>query len=298
MVEIDSFFEFLRNEKNYSEHTIKAYKIDIENFLHFVKYFLEDEINKENLIKISFSDFSYWLSDRFEKCLDSKSNARALSAVKSLYKFLQKRYNIFNPIVSKIKTPKISKTLPRTVSLNNFIKIEECIIPLIPELWCQKRDKVLLLLIYSTGMRISEALGINNSSFIGNDLVKVCGKGNKERILPILPFVKSEIEEYKKLCPFKTCFDDYIFVGKSGKKYSPTLFERLIQKVRILLNLPENITPHAFRHSFATELLNAGASIRVIQMLLGHENLSTTQIYTHLNYKKLSEVYNEKMIIK
>lgn len=298
MEQVNDFFIYLISEKKYSNNTIKSYKIDIENFLQFIKNKLNKTIDKENLIELDFKDFSAWLSNRFNSGLTNRSNARALSAVKSLFKFLQKRHDIFNPIISKIKTPKIQKSLPKTVSLNNFLKIQECIIPLISSVWCQKRDKALLTLIYSSGMRISEALNINNSSFIGNDLIKVIGKGNKERILPLLPIVKMQINEYRDLCPYKTCFDKYLFVGKSGKKYSPTLFQRLLQKIRRLLNLPENITPHAFRHSFATDLLNAGASIRIIQALLGHENLATTQIYTHLEYKKLIEEYKNKMIIK
>ena len=298
MEEINDFFIYLTNEKNYSKNTLKSYKIDVDNFLQFVIDKLNKNINSKTLIELDFKDFSAWLSDRFNSGLTSRSNARALSAVKSMFKFLQKRYNIFNPIVSKIKTPKIQKALPRTVSLNNFLKMQECIIPLISDVWCQKRDKALLTLIYSTGMRISEALSINNSSFIGKDLIKVYGKGNKERILPLLSIAKLQLDEYMNLCPYKNCFDKYLFVGKSGKKYSPTLFQRLLQKIRRLLNLPENITPHAFRHSFATDLLNAGASIRIIQALLGHENLATTQIYTHLEYKKLLTEYQDKMIVK
>ena len=298
MEEINNFFVYLINEKNYSNNTLKSYKIDIENFLNFVQKNLNKEINENILMELDFQDFSAWLGNRFNCGLTSKSNARALSAVKSMFKFLEKRYNIFNPIVSKIKTPKIQKTLPKTVSLNNFIKIQECIPVLINDIWRQKRDKALLTLIYSTGIRISEALNINNSSFIGNDLIKVYGKGKKERILPLLPIAKLEIDEYKELCPYKNLFDKYLFVSKKGKKYSATLFQKLLQKIRRLLNLSEDITPHCFRHSFATDLLNAGASIRVIQSLLGHENLSTTQIYTHLDYKKLLTEYEDKMIIK
>lgn len=298
MEKIEKFFDYLSFEKSYSKNTVISYRNDITDFLKFLQNIIKLKINKENLENLEHKDFRSWLSYRKNIEFSDRSNARALSAVKSLFKFLQKRQNIFNPVISKIKTPKTEKSLPRTVSVNNFFKMSECISIFAKDDWCIKRDLALITLIYGSGLRISEALNINNNSFISKDQIKVLGKGNKERIVPILPIVQNYIEEYKNICPYKTKFDEYIFISKTGKKYSPRLFQKLIENIRRLLNMPENITPHAFRHSFATDLLNAGVDMRSIQELLGHKTISSTQVYAHLNYDHLMEVYKKSSIIK
>lgn len=298
MEEIENFFIYLKNEKNYAENTIISYRNDINNFENFLINVLKLKINKEILVSLEHKDFRAWLSYRFSNNLCHRSNARALSSIKSLFKFLQKKYNIFNSIISKIKTPKIGKALPRNVSMNNFLKMCDYIELFIKEEWCQKRDIALITLIYTTGTRISEALSIKKASFISNDLIKILGKGGKERILPLLPITKMYLDEYMDNCPYKQYFENYLFISKTGKKYKPRLFQKLIENIRRILGLPENITPHSFRHSFATDLLNAGADLRSIQELLGHKSLSSTQIYTHINYERLSKAYKESMIVE
>ena len=250
----------------------------------------EKDINKDTFITLEHKDFRSWLSHRTFSGLSARTNARALSSVKSLFKFLEKKYGIFNEIVFKVKTPKFKKTLPKNVNKNNVFKMVQCIKEFSKNEWERKRDVVLFLLLYCCGLRISEALSLKNSDFISKDKIKVLGKGKKERILYILPLVVDLIEDYKKICPYNT--NKMLFLSKTGKKYSATVFEKLIQNVRIGLNLPDNITPHSLRHSFATELLSGGADLRVIQELLGHSSLRTTQIYTHVDIDNILKVYS------
>ncbi len=287
---INSFFNYISKEKNYSEKTVISYRIDINNFIFFIKNILGKELNEKNLIELEYNDFREWLSYRhFSKDLSNRSNARALSSVKSLFKFLNKEYGIFNEIILKIKNPKFSKTLPKNVTNNNILKIIKCISIFDKHEWEVDRDIALLVLIYCCGLRISEALNITNKSFIGNDTIKIIGKGKKERIVFILPIALDLINKYKKTCPYNT--NEHLFFSTRGKKYRATIFEKLVQNIRRNLNLPDSITPHSFRHSFATELLVNGVDLRTIQELLGHSNLKTTQIYTHVDINNIINVY-------
>ncbi len=297
MDKIYSYFDYLENEKNYSNNTIISYRNDIDNFIFFLMNILKIDINEENLIHLKYNEFRAWISFRNDNNYCNKSNARALSSVKSLFRFLQNRYDLFNPIISKIKSPKLSESLPKNVSLNNYLKILEYIPALVKEEWIIKRDIAIITLLYGCGLRISEAVSIKISDFINNYTeLKVIGKGNKERIVPVLSIVKNSVFEYLKLCPYKN--DSFIFFTKTGKHFSGRMLRMLLQNIRRLLNLPEYITPHAFRHSFATDLLNANVDLRTIQELLGHKTIKSTQVYTHLNYKHLEDIYNKCSIIK
>ena len=291
LTKIEDFYRYLLYEKNYSSKTIISYKHDIDDFIHFTINILEKNINKDTFITLEHRDFRSWLSHRSFTGLSARTNARALSSIKSLFKFLEKKYNIFNEIIFKVKTPKFKKSLPKNVNKNNIFKMIQCIKDFNKNEWEVKRDVALFLLLYCCGLRISEGLNLTTTSFIDNNRIKVLGKGKKERILYILPVVIDLIEDYKKICPYNT--NNILFVSKTGKKYSATTFEKLIQNVRVGLNLPDNITPHSLRHSFATELLSGGADLRVIQELLGHSSLRTTQIYTHVNIDNMLKVYGD-----
>lgn len=289
LTKIEDFYRYLLYEKNYSSKTIISYKHDIDDFIHFTINILEKNINKDTFITLEHRDFRSWLSHRSFTGLSARTNARALSSIKSLFKFLEKKYDIFNEIVFKVKTPKFKKTLPKNINTNNIFKMVQCIKDFSKNEWEIKRDTALFVLLYCCGLRISEGLNLTNASFIENNKIKVLGKGKKERILYLLPIVVDLIDEYKKICPHDT--DKFLFVSKTGKQYSAVVFTKLIQNIRIALNLPNNITPHSLRHSFATELLSNGADLRVIQELLGHSSLKTTQIYTHVNVDDMLRVY-------
>lgn len=286
-IKISKFFEEL--SINSSIYTVKSYRNDLNNFFYFIKNKLNKHLNEKNLINLEHKDFREWFF--FRKEYTNKSNARALSSVKSFFKFLEEKYNILNEIVFKIKSPKIEKKLPKNVSQNNILKIIDTIKQFRKNDWEITRDVALLILIYNCGLRISEAINLSNKNFIEKNKIKILGKGKKERIIYILPITIDLIDLYKKSCPYNVI--DHIFLGTRGKNYQAGSFQKLIQNIRIFLNLNNNITPHSFRHSFATELLQNGADLRVIQDLLGHSSLKTTQIYTHLNTNNILEEYNK-----
>ena len=277
-------------EFNYSINTIKSYQNDVLNFYDFITKHKQKQFDEKTLKQLEHKDFREWLI--YRKQYTNKSNARGLSCIKHFFKFLEEKYNIFNEVVSKVKTPKFQKILPKYVNENNVVKILETVEQFRKVDWEIKRDKALLVLIYCCGLRINEALALNNSCFINQNEIRIMGKRNKERILYLLPIAVNLIDEYKKSCPYDTN-GKYIFFGTRGKKYQAPLFEKLIQNIRNYLSLDNSITPHSFRHSFATELLSNGADLRVIQELLGHSSLRTTQIYTHIDTNNLLRQYQK-----
>ena len=161
------------------------------------------------------------------------------------------------------------------------------------EEWLAKRDVALLTLVYGAGLRIGEALSLSLRDVPSGESMVITGKGNKQRVVPILPQIKSAIEDYVQVCPFPLNADSPLFLGAKGKPLDPAIFQKQVRKLRAYLGLPENTTPHAFRHSFATHLLSAGGDLRAIQELLGHASLSTTQRYTAVDSERLLNAYQK-----
>lgn len=287
---VEKFIRFLEVEKRYSAHTLTSYRTDIFYFLDFLFKFREKIISKNDLENLTVHDFRRWLGDRLPNHINS-SNARAVSSLRSFFKFCNQNFLITNTQIEKIKTPKIAKPLPKSVDKVDIDKILAEIANIQKEQWCVARDVAMLTLIYGCGLRISEALAVTKKSLENNQTLIVTGKGKKQRMVPLLPVVQQRISEYFKLCPFEIKFDQPIFLGLKGKEYTRRDFSGVILKIRNNLNLQDTITPHAFRHSFATHLLEAGGDLRVIQELLGHENLTTTQRYTKIDKRHLLEVY-------
>lgn len=288
---ISSFFEFLTIQKKYSVHTISSYEDDICDFCSFLYYVKEKKLTITLFESLEIKDYRSWLSKRLEGH-SASSNARALSALKSMFLFFNKNDLIHNDSIFKVKSPKIPKAVPKSVDEVDIEDILAEISSFSKEEWCVKRDESLLLLIYGCGLRISEALMVKKCDLNAN-FITIQGKGNKERMVPLLKTVKSRLHEYLKLCPFSFDADDIIFVNKQGLPYNRRSFSRLISDIRKNLNLAETITPHAFRHSFATHLLENGVDLRSIQQLLGHESLSTTQRYTKVDKSRLLGQYQK-----
>ena len=156
--------------------------------------------------------------------------------------------------------------------------------------WVEKRDKAILTILYGAGLRISEVLGLNKNDIGKNNAITIRGKGNKQRVVPILDNIKNAVKDYLQACPFD---DEALFYGEKGKRLRPELVQKKLRKMRLELGLPDFTTPHALRHSFATHLLADGADLRSIQELLGHESLGTTEKYTHIDFKRLTEGYKK-----
>ena len=289
---IEKFFRFLEVEKRYSTHTLNSYRIDIFYFLNYLFKVKEKIISKNDLENLIVRDFRGWLSSRLNNH-NNASNARALSSLRSFFRFCGENVLLTNQEIEKVKTPKIAKSLPKAVDQIDITKILQEIEKSHKDIWQSKRDEALLTLIYGCGLRISEALSVTKNSLENNQTLIITGKGKKQRLVPLLPIVKKKIDDYLEICPFKIISDQPIFLTPKGKPYTRRDFSAVIQNIRQNLNLQETITPHAFRHSFATHLLEAGGDLRTIQELLGHESLSTTQRYTKVDANRLLSVYGK-----
>lgn len=289
---VDKFLLHLTNQKRFSKHTIIAYRSDLYYFFNFLHQYQETKSDIQTLKSLEVRQFRSFLANRSNKEFNNSSNARALSVLRSFFSYLRKNHNIVNIEILRVKTPKLAKALPKSVDQIDIFKVMDLLKNFNKENWCYLRDLALLTLIYGCGVRISEALSVSKDSLNHGDFLLILGKGNKQRMLPILPIVRSRIEDYLQNCPYLIANDQPIFLGLRGKSYNVSMFQQLICKIRKYLQLPDYVTPHAFRHSFATHLLEAGGDLRSIQELLGHSSLSTTQRYTKVDKKRLLEVYN------
>lgn len=282
--------EWLRHGKRMSEHTLTAYIIDLEHFFAFLSEHMGKRIGIKELASLETRDFRAWLARR-QPDFEATSTARALSTLKNFYRYLEKQELLKNDAVMHMRGPKLARSLPKALAQGESAQALKTISEQHDEEWVNKRDLALLTLIYGCGLRISEALGLCYRDITGQDNVRITGKGNKQRIVPLLPLVQTAIAEYVASCPHPLERDGPLFIGRRGKKLDPAIFQKQVRKVRHVLGLPDTVTPHAFRHSFATHLLSAGGDLRSIQELLGHSSLSTTQRYTHIDRTRLMNAY-------
>ncbi|MBQ4874660.1 MAG: tyrosine recombinase XerC [Rickettsiaceae bacterium H1] len=285
---IKTWIKYLKTERNYSENTYIAYNKDLRHFLTFVSFNTGEKVTKKSLANISIQEIRGWLTKRKIEGIEANSNSRALSVVRNFYRYIKKRYGIDNQAIFNVSLPKKTKILPRILSHDNIDKFLQDDSG--NSTWVEKRNKAIIMLLYGCGIRISEALSIKVGEITG-DMLNIIGKGNKERLVPILPYTKKAIREYIKLCPHLTKPDQYLFVGIRGKKMTRTHFAHQLKELRRKIGLPEIVTAHAFRHTFATHLLEQDVDIRAIQELLGHSSLSTTQNYTKVEKQHLLKKY-------
>ena len=288
--DLNDWLARLRHEKRASEHTVAAYRRDLTAFLLFLGHHLGARADRATLERLGAADFRSWLASRSEKA--RRSTARAVSAVRSFYNFLDKQDILHNPTVAALRAPKLPHAVPKPLSVVETGELLGMAGTDNTEAWIAARDEAVLTLIYGCGLRIAEALGLNrNAAPFGPTLV-VTGKGNKQRVLPVLPVVGEAVARYLTLCPHVLTPDGPLFVGKKGGRLSPRMVQLLVRKLRPALGLPDTATPHALRHSFATHLLAGGGDLRAIQELLGHASLSTTQRYTDVDTARLLDVYD------
>jgi tyrosine recombinase XerC len=277
---IDKFMRYLEIEKNYSRHTLLNYRIDLEGFRGFLGQAAIDNVDYLFLRK--------YLASLKEKDLGTKSMARHLSALRSFFKFLVREgYLKANPMLS-MASPKIEKHLPVFLTEN---EISRLIDSSLGKDEAGLRDRAILETFYSSGLRISELVGINidDIDFIGG-IIKIRGKGKKERIVPIgdkaIGAIRAYLDKKKKQT-------QALFLNKSGKRITDRGVRNIVSKYMRICGVKQGASAHTLRHSFATHLLNRGADLRTVQELLGHVNLSTTQIYTHLTTDRLKSVYDK-----
>ncbi len=295
---IDAWIAYLVAEKRAAEKTIEAYLRDIEQFFAFLADHLGGPATLTDLADLKAGDFRAFLARRRNDGASSRTLARSLSSIRSLFRFLERKGQVKNASLTAIRSPKLPQTLPKALSVSaakRVVNDGDLARPDDEPQWVNARDTAVLLLLYGCGLRISEALGLNRSEAPldpGRATLTITGKGGKTRLVPVLPVAREAIAAYLDLCPWSLQADDPLFVGVKGKRLNPRLIQLAVQRLRGALGLSDTVTPHALRHSFATHLLGAGGDLRTIQELLGHASLSTTQVYTQVDREHLLNVYD------
>ena len=288
----------LSSERRASAHTLAAYGRDLVFFLSFLREH-RGEIPSLPLLQIlEIRDIRAFLAARAGDDLGRNSLARSLSVLRSFFRFLDRRGLVKVTALTGLRGPRLPKAIPKPLSISEAaaaLDMSEAVQPSEAPEWLVARDVAMLTLLYGCGLRLSEALDLRRDQApeVGQTILLVTGKGSKQRIVPLLPEVVGAIRTYLELCPYPASKDGPLFFGQRGGPLNPRLVQRLVEKVRISLGLPETATPHALRHSFATHLLANGGDLRAIQELLGHASLSTTQRYTAIDTQTMFAIYEK-----
>ncbi len=288
---VKNWLEQLEVQLCYSENTLVCYRRDLLEFLNFLNSHENEVVDLEILKNLKLSDFRAWLSSRVEKNLSARSNARALSSVRSFFYYLAKSKLLDTRVIDSVHRSKLSKLLPKPISEDNLMKFlnQEFYFENDPQ-WVTNRDRALYTLLYSTGLRINEALNIQTKDVASE--MKIRGKGKKDRIVLLFPITLERIETYILTCPYDLS-NGFLFLGVKGKKLRASSVDVRLKKLQMLNDLPEHSSAHAFRHSFATHMVQKGADLRSVQELLGHESLESTQIYTDIDDYNLLKIYEK-----
>jgi integrase/recombinase XerC len=292
---VNAWLVYLMTERQLSAHTVEAYSRDLGQFLAFLVRHFKCPPNLKLLLSLSARDVRAFLAERRGKDVCSRSLSRSLSALRMFYRFIERRGLGKNDAIRAVSLPKLPHSVPKPLTAPKATALvdgADIASPDAPE-WILARDTAVLTLLYGSGLRISEALSlrVKEAPVKGRDMLRVTGKGNKTRVVPVLPITRQAIAHYLKLVPAKLASDDPLFIGARGRQLSPRIIQLRMARARAALGLPETATPHALRHSFATHLLGAGADLRAIQELLGHASLSTTQGYTEVDRAHLLKTY-------
>ncbi len=301
-----------------SRHTLGAYTRDVMGFLSFLQEHRGEAPSLRTLKDVSVRDLRAWLAHLRREGLSARTTARTLSALRGFFRFLDGEGLVSNPAIEAIRAPKLPHSVPKPVSEKGAAKLIEAATGSLAVkadeseatetenieakvTWIGLRDSAVLTLLYGAGLRISEALSIdrcdvppagNSDAWAKWETLRIRGKGDKDRVVPVLPAVREALQDYLKLAPFDLDTDGPLFVGVRGKRLNPRTIQSLMQRLRAALGLPDSATPHALRHAFATHLLSGGGDLRTIQELLGHASLAATQVYTEVDTKQLLDVYD------
>ena len=290
---IRAFLEYLSQVKGYSSHTINAYEMDVREFIAFLSKFNGGAVDMSGVARVDTICFRSYLADRQRRGLAHKSTARALSSLRGFYRFLGRQYDIHNDAIGLISSPKIPRKLSKAIDATDVTNMHGAIRATnVKNPWVAARDWALVVLLFGCGLRISEALGLCNRDVMGHpDVLRIVGKGNKERLVPVLPAVWDAMDKYLAVRPFGNMPDDVVFRSVRGLPMSARMAEKVVENLRNYMQLPDYVTPHALRHTFATALLAGGADLRSLQELLGHSSLAATQLYTKVNMSEISNIY-------
>jgi integrase/recombinase XerC len=294
--EVVRWLSHLSAERRMSPKTVEAYERDVRQFLGFLTEHAGELVTLESLAAIEPRDVRAFMASRRAGGIGSRSLMRSLAGARSFARFLERNGKGKVGALSAVRAPKVPKTLPKPISIDAAKQLTDTDLRAGEERepWVLARDAAVLALLYGSGLRISEALGLTREAVPApgkGDAITVTGKGNKTRMVPVLPRVLELIAEYVSLCPYDLPDTKPIFLGAKGGPLSPRIVQLTMARLRGALGLAETATPHALRHSFATHLLARGGDLRAIQELLGHASLSTTQIYTAVDTEQLLSVY-------
>ena len=291
---VRAWLRSLTSERRMSPKTIEAYARDLGQFAQFIGGHLGGAPSNQDLAGLTVSDFRAFLARRRTQGAESRTLARQISSLRSFYRFAEKQGLFRTAALSAIRAPKLPHAVPKPLSPEKASRLAKADVLATEETprWVQARDEAVLTLLYACGLRISEALGLASRQ-MDQRVLTITGKGNKTRIVPLLAVARDAVARYLDLCPFALPPHEPMFRGQKGGPLNARNIQLLIARLRGALGLPDTATPHALRHSFATHLLSHGADLRVIQELLGHASLSTTQVYTEVNRAHLLEQYRK-----
>ena len=283
---LEAWNGYLTGSRRRSPHTVRAYVATSARLL--------DATGLESwaaLARVDAAALRTQLASRRAEGLTNASAARELSALKAFIAFAREQSGMADPAPPRMRGPRVKKGIPRPVTPDEAVNLAVAVEEDASEEWIGARDRAVLLLLYGAGMRIAEALSLTGSALPLGETLTVTGKGNKQRVVPLLQIVKQGVEDYARKCPWPIDKTTPLFRGAKGGPLSQGMVQKAMARARTALGLPASATPHALRHSFATHLLGAGADLRSLQELLGHASLGSTQIYTKVDAAVLLDVY-------
>lgn len=288
-----AFLAWLGGERRAAAKTLETYGRDVIAFLDFCTRHTGDAVTLQTLRDLRAADIRAWIAAEAQAGAGNATRARKLSAIKTFFRFLHKRHGVDATALALIGRPRVTRGLPKALSTHDALLVARDIGEAHDTAAIQARDEALMVLLYGAGLRINEALSLNIGDLPATDnALRVTGKGNKQRIVPLLPVVRAAIGAWLKLHPNPGAGEP-LFLGARGGRLNAGVVQKTLRDFRRLNGLPEHVTPHALRHSFATHLLAGGADLRSIQELLGHVSLSTTQRYTDVDTAQLMEVWRK-----
>ncbi len=283
----------LAKQRRMSAHTVAAYERDLTKFFEFLSDHLGTSATLGDLSTLQLTDFRAFLAWRRQDDVSAKTIARLLSSVRTFFRYLERQDLAKNAAIHSVRSPKLPHSVPKPLAADAADAVTQAAPVNTQEAWVSARDVAVLTLLYGAGLRVSEALGLNGKDWPSEGPLRIVGKGNKERIVPVIPPIRNAMDRYLNLRPTPLEDDGPIFIGVRGGRLGARAVQKLMVRLRSALDLPDTATPHALRHSFATHLLGNGGDLRGIQELLGHASLSTTQRYTEVDTASLLEVYDK-----
>ena len=281
---------YLQHDRRRSLHTVRAYVATAHRLIDFLGGYRGQEITPKGLLGLGAADLRAFLAYRRAAGLGPASAARELSGARACLGYAAEQQGTCAQL-PRTRAPKRPRTLPRPAAPDEAVDLAHNAADAASEPWIGARDLAILLLLYGAGLRVAEALSLTASILPIGSTLRVTGKRSKTRIVPIVPAVREAIEDYVRQCPYPISGVSVLFVGARGGPLNADLVRRAVAAARRRLGLPDTLTPHALRHSFATHLLARGADLRALQELLGHASLSSTQIYTAVDAARLLDVY-------